>query len=107
MNWISVPLDFVPLPGSNDVFVRAATPVDANDLKKTTGARNRARQDHFESELKKLSWHLGSNSVPIFIDFNGDKRRMDKGCIGHAVAAGFLEPPTNGPDGFATTVLLR
>lgn len=105
-NWVSVPLDYVPLPGSSNVFVKETMPFDASELKKTSPARDRIRQAHFESELTKLAWHLGSHVIPVFLDFNGDRRRMDKGCVGQAVAAGILEQPTNGPEGFVINVIL-
>jgi hypothetical protein len=54
---------------------------------------------YFHEYLKRISSHLGTRSLPVFLDFNGERRRMDKGCIGHAVAAGMLKPAINGSDG--------
>ncbi len=105
-NWVWVPLDYEPLPGSSDVFVKATSTFDANDLAKKSLARDRARQTHFETQLKHVAWHLGTKSVPVFLDFNGVQLRMDKGCVGHAVAAGFLRAPVNGPEGYVTHVEL-
>ncbi len=95
-SWTFLPLDYKALPAFNDVFVRETEPFDANALGKTLPARKSERQAHFESLLRDIAWHLGSQSVPVFVSFNGDQRRMDKGCVGAAVAAKFLEPPVNG-----------
>lgn len=89
------------MSGQSDVFVKAASPIYADSLGKVTPAPTTARQAYFHEYLNRISWHLGSRSIPIFLDFNGDRRRMDKGCIGHAVAAGVLKPPVNGPDGIS------
>jgi hypothetical protein len=97
--WTAVPLDYEPTSGQSDVFVKATSPIDADSLSKTTPAPATARQAYFHECLKRISWHLGSRSIPVFLDFNGDRRRMDKGCIGHAVAAGVLKPPVSGSDG--------
>lgn len=99
--WTTVPLDYEPVSGQSDVFVKATSPIDATSLGKTTPAPTTARQAYFHDYLKRISWHLGNRSIPVFVDFNGDRRRMDKGCIGHAVAAGVLKPPVNGPDGIS------
>lgn len=105
--WVSVPLDFEPRPaGKSDVFVRATEPFTA-EMGKASGAADQERQAFFQDQLRRIAWHLGDDTVPVFLDFNGDKRRMDKGCVGHAVAANFLEPPTNGPDGYVTHVTLK
>lgn len=105
--WVSVPLDFEPAPaGTNDVFVRSAEPFSA-DLGKTTTASNQPRQRFFEDQLRRIAWHLGEDTIPVFLDFNGDKRRMDKGCVGHAVASGLLERPISGPQGYVTHIRLK
>jgi hypothetical protein len=105
-NWVWVPLDFEPLPGASDVFVKAINTFSANSLAKKTLARDRNRQAHFEGQLRQVAWHLGTKTVPVFLNFNGVQLRMDKGCVGHAVAAGFLLAPVDGPDGYVTQVEL-
>jgi hypothetical protein len=97
--WAAVPLDYEPVTGQSDVFVKAASPIDADSLGKTTPAPTTARQAYFHHYLEQISWHLGTRSIPVFLDFNGDRRRMDKGCIGHAIAAGVLKRPVNGTYG--------
>ncbi|TKT70878.1 hypothetical protein YH63_005330 [Afipia massiliensis] len=106
ISWTEVPLDYEPLTGSNDVFVVATSVFQASSLGKNTPARNRERQAHFERQLKNIAWHLGSRNVPVFLSFNGERRRMDKGCIGLAVTAGILEHPVDGPEDFVTHVTL-
>jgi hypothetical protein len=105
-SWTPVPLDYESVPGSNDVFVRETSTFDARSLAKETPTRDRSRQGQFERLLEDIAWHLGSARVPVFISFNGDQRRMDKGCIGHAVAAKVLEQPVDGPEGYVTEVIL-
>lgn len=36
--------------------------------------------------------------------FLSKKRRMDKGCVGHAVSNGFIKPIRNNSSGLAETV---
>ncbi|MFC4594097.1 hypothetical protein [Sphingobium tyrosinilyticum] len=105
--WMAVPMDYEPLSGHSDVFVKAASPIDADSIGKTTPAPTTARQAYFHDYLKRISWHLGTQSIPVFLDFNGERRRMDKGCIGHAVAAGVLKPPINGSDGISHVELAQ
>ncbi|WP_307088384.1 hypothetical protein [Sphingomonas faeni] len=62
------------------------------------------RQDHFEAELLRLRDATGSDILSIFVSFNEERRRMDKGCIGHAVARGFLDQVCDGPDGTVASV---
>jgi hypothetical protein len=100
-------LDFEPRPaGKSDVFVRSAEPFTA-DLGKLTAPADQERQAFFEDQLRRIAWHLGDDTIPVFLDFNGDRRRMDKGCVGHAVASNFLEPVSNGADGYVTHVTLK
>ena len=105
-SWTFLPLDYQTLPGFNDVFVLATDSFVASSLGKTSPARNSERQAHFRSFLKNIAWHLGSQTVPVFVSFNGEQRRMDKGCVGLSVAAGVLEPPADGPEGYVTNVTL-
>jgi hypothetical protein len=105
--WMAVPIDYEPLSGQSNVFVKAASPIDADSLGKMTPAPSTGRQAYFHDYLKRISWHLGTHLIPVFLNFNGDRRRMDKGCIGHAVAAGVLKPPINGPDGISHVELAQ
>jgi hypothetical protein len=105
--WVFVPLEFEPRPeGKSDVFVKSSEPFPA-ELGQTVPAKDSERQAFFEDQLRRIAWHLGDDIVPVFLDFNGDRRRMDKGCVGHAVASGAIEPPANGADGYVTHVKLR
>jgi hypothetical protein len=100
-------LDFEPRPeGKSNVFVQSAEPF-TSDLGKITPAADQQRQAFFEDQLRRIAWHLGADTIPVFLDFNGHKRRMDKGCVGHAIASNFLEPVGNGPDGYVTHVALK
>lgn len=104
-SWTPVPLDYERWTGETDVFVKSEAPFDAS-LGKVTPAKDTDRQAFFQDHLKRISWHLGTDTIPVFVDFNGDRRRMDKGCVGHAVAAGFLLPPQNNTEGYVTYVTL-
>ncbi len=105
-DWTPVPLDYEGYGKGTETFVASESVLDANSLGKTTAATDAPRQQHFLRQLGNIAWHLGTREVPVFLNFNGDKRRMDKGCIGHAVAAGAIEAPKNGPDGHVVSVTL-
>ncbi|OKO70656.1 hypothetical protein [Bradyrhizobium sp. NAS96.2] len=105
-DWTPIPLDYERYGKGSETFVALETVFDANSLGKATPAADAERQDHFLRQLKNISWHLGTEHVPVFLSFNGDKRRMDKGCVGHAVAAGAIKAPTNGSDGYVVSVTL-
>ena len=104
--WTPLPLDYDKYAKGTETYVTSETVFEANSLSKITPAKDTERQQHFVRLLKSIAWHLGSRNVPVFLSFNGDKRRMDKGCIGHAVAAGVLEAPKNGPEGYIVSVTL-
>jgi hypothetical protein len=105
-DWTPVPLDYEKYGNGAETFVASETVFDAGSLGKTTAATDAARQEHFLQQLRNVAWHLGTEHVPLFLSFNGEKRRMDKGCVGHAVAAGAIEAPKNGPDGHVVSVTL-
>jgi hypothetical protein len=104
--WTPLPLEYDKYAKGTETFVASTTVIDANSLGKSTAAGDTERQEHFVRLLKSIAWHLGSDNVPVFLSFNGDERRMDKGCIGHAVAAGVLDAPKNGPEGYMVSVTL-
>lgn len=110
--WTVISLDYEPLyrdlqETGTEVFVKSASTFSANSFGKISRAADQRRQGFFEEKLRTIAWHLGSESIPVFIDFNGDKRRMDKGCIGHALAApALLAPPVDGPNGYVTHVTI-
>ncbi|MES3081190.1 hypothetical protein O6X71_00175 [Sphingomonas faeni] len=79
----------------------------AAGLRKSSPGRGSARQDHFMHTLHTLAEDTGSDTIPVFVRFEGKRRRMDRGCIGHAVAAGLIEPPVDGAGGFVEFVTLR
>ena len=101
-----VNIDYEPYGGESDVFAKGNSSL--RDLrppfKKSTVPKDLTRQQHFERLLELLSLETGRR-VPTFVEWNGSVRnRMDKGCIGHAVAAGFLLPPENSADGYVTHI---
>ncbi|MBZ9864222.1 hypothetical protein LB515_02425 [Mesorhizobium sp. CA15] len=110
--WTFISLDYEllysdPDRAGTEVFVKSASTFRANSFGKISRASDQRRQRFFEEKLQTIAWHLGSDTIPVFIDFNGDRRRMDKGCIGHALAPpAFLAPPTDGPNGFVTHVTI-
>lgn len=105
-DWTPVPLVYESYGVGAETFVASASVFDARSLGKTTATAEGPRQEHFLRQLENIAWHLGTWEVPVFLDFNGDRRRMDKGCIGHAVAAGAIDIPINGPDGYVVSVTL-
>ncbi|TGV61070.1 hypothetical protein EN784_01335 [bacterium M00.F.Ca.ET.141.01.1.1] len=103
--WTFLPLDYEPWINGEDLFVRSADTFAAEFLERAKRAPDPQRRQFFEDMLLSISWHLGSDAIPVFIDFNGDRRRMDPGCIDDALAEPrFLSTPQNGPDGYVTHV---
>lgn len=106
--WTFLPLDYDPWTKGTDVFVQSVDTFAADSFERTTRAPDPQRQQFFEKMLLNISWHLGSDAIPVFIDFNGDRRRMDLGCVSHALAEpSFLSNPQNGPDGYVTHVRIK
>ena len=80
----------------------------SEDFGKLTAAKDRYRQDYFHSELDKLCHHYGSQVLPVFIQWStGEQKRMDKGCIGHALAAGKIERVKCDQTGMVTHVEVK
>lgn len=74
--------------GRSDVFSHSDPSL--KDLRppflKITQPKDPCRQAHFECVLLNLAEQFGSQ-VPTFLNWNGSLlNRMDKGCIGHAIA---------------------
>lgn len=107
MNWVDVDLEHRPYEGPSDVFAKSRRAFSAESLGKQSPAVNQHRQQYFHAELRRLAAALGSTDLPVFVRLRGERLRMDKGCVGHAVAAGVLEPPTNNAQGFVEYVRLR
>ncbi|MGY2995072.1 hypothetical protein [Mesorhizobium sp. URHB0026] len=106
--WTFLPLDYDPWTKGTDVFVQNADTFAADSFERTTRTPDPQRQQFFEQMLFNISWHLGSERIPVFIDFNGDRRRMDPGCIGHALAEpSFLSAVQDGPDGYVIHVWIK
>lgn len=105
--WTEVDIPYLPYEGASDVFARSPTTFTAQSLAKLTPARDQLRQSHFNSQLQRLSEAFDGGDIPVFLSFQGVRVRMDKGCIGHAVAAGVLASPENNASGFIDKVRLR
>jgi hypothetical protein len=107
--YTQVDFDYRPYGGEreSEPFARSRQGFSASGLGQVAPASGSERQAHFEAELRRVGEALGTNVLPVFISFNGQKRRMDKGCVGHAVTRGFLEQPSDGSEGVVTSVTLR
>jgi predicted transport protein len=105
--WTFVPLEYEKWDKGPEVFVKNTDPISAESIN-VIPAPDRERQKFFEDKLLAVAWHLGRHDVPLFVDFSGEKRRMDLSCIGYALAAPqFLLRPQNGPDGYLTHVAIK
>lgn len=104
--WTDVGIDYEPYGRGTETFVSSREGFSAAGLGKTSPADS-TRQDHFMRTLGKIAERLGTNTLPVFVRFGGERRRMDKGCVGHAVAAGLIEPPLDGAGGIVEWVTLR
>lgn len=105
--WVEVNIAYEPYAGASDVFAKTQTTFTAQSLAKRTPAKEQARQSHFNGQLRRLAKAFGGADIPVFLSFQGVRVRMDKGCVGHAVAAGVLEVPQNNAAGFIDQVRLR
>lgn len=102
-----IALTYQPNPhGSSDVFSVTGGPFLASSLGKTALATNKDRQAYFEAQLMRMRTCLGTNTLPVFVNWGG-RRRMDKGCVGHSVARGFLEPVQDSARGYVEYVQIR
>lgn len=105
--WTQLDLDYRPFGGGSEPFARSRDGFSAGDLGKRALAGGSGRQAHFEEELLRIAAAVGGDVLPVFVRFRGERRRMDKGCVGHAVARGFIEAPVDGPAGIVDSVVLR
>jgi hypothetical protein len=104
----AVELDYEPFEGPSPVFARTRAGFSAATLGKVTAAADRTRQAFFERQLHRLADCLNSAELPVWVEWrDGRRNRMDKGCVGHAAAAGVLQQPVDGPVGIVETVILR
>ena len=96
--YFPVPLDFEPWTGSNQPVFRekTATTFDVDQIKQNATAEGSERQAFFEGQLARMNSTTVDGRIPVFTKWNdGVKRRMDLGCIGHALARGIIEKPVN------------
>ncbi|MBZ9864223.1 hypothetical protein LB515_02430 [Mesorhizobium sp. CA15] len=103
--WTFVALGYERWGGEKEVFVASADTVSVNSIK-IVRAPDKERQNFFQDKLVAIAWHLGTYEVPVFVDFNGEERRMDWDCVGHALASSFLGPLQDGPEGYLTHVAI-
>tara|TARA_B100000614_G_scaffold184885_1_gene165451 strand:+ start:138 stop:362 length:225 start_codon:yes stop_codon:yes gene_type:complete len=65
------------------------------------------RDRYFQNQLTIISKFLNSQEIPVFIECRGEKFRLDKGYISHAIANAFLKKPINTPNGFIEKVVIN
>lgn len=104
--WVEANIAYEPYAGASDVFAKTKTTFTAQSITKRTPAKDQARQSHFNGQLPRLAKAFGGADIPVFLSFQGVRMRMDKGCVGHAVAAGVLAVPQNNASGFIDQVRL-
>lgn len=65
------------------------------------------RMENFYRNLLAMYRATASKVLPVYFKTaDGSLMRMDRGCIGHAVADGFLEPLENDTEGHLLSVRL-
>ena len=105
--WVEVDIAYEPYGEGTETFVLSSAPFSADSLRKDSPADS-ARQAHFIRQLERISAALGTLDVPVFVSWAGERRRMDKGCVGHAVALGEVDALTDdGAAGWVKSVQLR
>jgi len=98
-----VGIDYAPMDATK-LFVKDSSTFSASSLGKLTDPKS-SRLHHFKRELLRLSAAIGSPRIPVFIQWpNAGRLRMDKGCVGQALASGFLLDLTNGDGGYVSHV---
>ena len=102
-----VDLDFETFSDGNQVFVPQEKGFSEDKMPVKSAAIGSVRQQHFYAQLRRLSDHLGTTELPVFVRWRNAKNRMDKGCVGHAISADVLERPCNGRGGIVTHVLMK
>jgi hypothetical protein len=71
----------------------------ASSIDRASVPTSEPRQLKFQLELELLKAHFGGDKIPVFLNFPSKKAvRLDKGCVGHAIANGVLRHPENGPN---------
>lgn len=107
-SYYSIQLDYQPWSGEQPVFRRGRETFRATEYRQRRPADQSERQQHFEEQLGRIAQATGCTSIPVYVRWaDGSEMRLDRGCIGHAVRRGLLEPVTDGPDGYVTHVHLR
>ena len=102
----SIDLQYAPLGPGTD-WVDSRDPFRPESLRKLS-APDTVRQYHFHAQLERLADYLGSRTLPVFIEWpQVGRKRMDKGCIGHAFAHGYIEELVTDEDGFVSHVRVR
>lgn len=88
------------------VWSKGSKTYAANERSKTSNP-NSDRQAQFEQELTILAQQLGTRRLPVYVSWqNAFGKRMDWGCIGHAVASGFLQPLEDCEQGYVSHVVI-
>ena len=91
------------------ILLRASSKTfSAREVRRSAVVNSSARQVSFEALLRQLSNYVGDNTVPVFISTpTKGEVRLDRGCIGHAVANGVLEATEDSSSGYVEFVTLR
>ena len=94
----SIDLQYASL-GPGMVWVDSRDPFRPGSLGKVTAP---------DTDRQHLAQHLGTRTVPVFIRWpQVGRKRMDKGCVGHALASGYIEELITDADGYVSHVRVR
>lgn len=92
--------------GTPVIGVKTTERRSAKDFKDKPATMH-SRQAVFYRNLIQIAEVLKSRDIPVeFILGNGERARMDHGCIKMAELAGFIETLQDGPSGFVETIRL-
>jgi hypothetical protein len=104
--YTSVPLAYDPYSGPSDVFAKSSKGFPLQFGKNS--AASEPRQLHFNEQIGRLVEAVGPEMIPVFIEWQtGERNRMDRGCVGHAIACGLLDVAALGADGSVSHVRAR
>jgi hypothetical protein len=108
LRYTDLQVPYEPWLGQQPVFRRSRQRYRAEDFRQTKLADNSDRQLHFEQQLRRIADSLNSDCVPFYVRWSGgEETRLDRGCVGHSQARGFIRGLIPDEGGYVSYVQVR